>query len=229
MNQTLKIIADIFGEPKAAFRVLKNQPNWGRVCLIIALVSIGIAWAVLPFSKQIAYPKMLESGLDVARTEQTRTITEIGVFAGILLSPFLLFIKWLIFAGLLYFGAQLLGSTDTLKFKPTFTVVVHAELILVFSKLINTALLLCFKAVDNVKNATDLQMIPGLHLLFGDHIFGVLFFPLLSQITPFFIWYLILLSLGIAVVADLKTRKAAWLVVCVWLVNISIRIAIAAL
>ena len=72
MNRTLKIIGDIISEPNAAFRVLKNHPNWGTVCVIIALVSIGIAWAVLPFSKQISHTKMLESGLNAGsnRTSQ---------------------------------------------------------------------------------------------------------------------------------------------------------------
>ena len=229
MNQTLKIIADIIGEPSTAFRVLKNKPNWRAVCIIIALVSIGIAWAVLPFSKQIAHAKMLESDLDASQIEQTRTMVDVGMFVGILLMPILLLIKWLIFAGFLYFGAQLLGSAKALKFKPTFAVVVHAELIFVFSKLINTALLLCFKEIDNVKNAIDLQMIPGLHFLFTDHALGVPVLTLLSRITPFSIWYLIVLSLGVAVVADIKTRKVAWLVVCTWLVNIGVQIAISAL
>ena len=147
----------------------------------------------------------------------------------LLLAPFPLLIKWLIFAGFLYFGTQLMGSTEAPKFKLTFAVVVHAELILVFSRLINTALLLCFKEIDNVKYATDLRMIPGLHLLFGDYAPGVPLLTLLSRITPFLIWYLIVLSLGVAVVADLKRRKVAWLAVLVWLVGVGIGMAISAL
>lgn len=71
-------------------------------------------------------------------------------------------------------------------------------------------------------------MIPGLHLLFGDHPLGVLSFTLLSKITPFSLWYLIVLSLGVAIVADLKRRKMEWLVVLVWLASIGFQMAMAA-
>lgn len=67
--------------------------------------------------------------------------------------------------------------------------------------------------------------VSGLHLLFGDHPLGVLKLTLLSQVTPFAIWYLIVLSLGVAIVADLKIRRVEWLVVLVWLVDIGFRAA----
>ena len=109
-----------------------------------------------------------------------------------------------------------------------FAAVVYSELILVFSMLINAALLLCFKDIGDVQKPIDLQMIPGLHLLFGDHALGVLKLTLLSQVTPFAIWYLIVLSLGVAIVADLKRKRVEWLVVLVWLADIGFRIAVSA-
>ena len=228
MKRTLKIFGDIIGEPSAAFRVLKRQPSWFTVSVIIALVAIGIAWAILPFSQQISHVRMLESGLDEAQIEQAGGMAEVWSWVGLLFTPFPLLIKWLAFAGLLYLGARFFGSTAELKFKPMFAVVVHTELILVLSNLINAALLLCFKEISDVQDSIDLQMIPGLHLLFGDHPLGVLKLTLLSQITPFSIWYLIVLSVGVAIVADLKTRKVQWLVVLVWLAGIGVQIAISA-
>ena len=225
MNRTLRIIGDIISDPRAAFRALKEQPNWFAVFVIIAFVSIGIGWAVLPFSKQIAHAKMLESGLDEAQIEGTQGMAEGLHFVWLLFTPFPLLIKWLVFAGLLYLGAQLLGSSTVLTFKPMFAAVVYSELILVFSNLINAGLLLCFKDIRDVRDSIDLQMIPGLHLLFGDHPLGVLSLTLLSQITPFSLWYLVVLSLGVAIVADQKRRKVEWLVVLVWLASIGVRAA----
>ncbi|MDE0012767.1 MAG: YIP1 family protein [Candidatus Poribacteria bacterium] len=225
MRRTLKIIGDIIAEPSAAFRVLKDQPSWFMIFVIIALVSIGIAWAILPFSEQIAHTKMLETGMDASQIEQARGMEELLSLVGLLFTPVPLLLKWLIFAGLLYFSAQLLGGSKVLTFKPMFAAVVYSELILVFSNLINAGLLLCFKDISDVRDSIDLQMIPGLHLLFGDHPLGVLQLTLLSQITPFSIWYLVILSLGVAIVADLKRRKVEWLVVLVWLASIGVRAA----
>lgn len=229
MYQTLKILANIIGKPKAAFRVLKDQPDWFKTFIIIALVSIGIAWAVLPFSQQVGHAKMLESGLDVPQIEQNQTTVEKLSFLIPLFTPFSLLLKCLVSAGILYFGSQFLGSQQALKFKSMFAVTIHTELLLVLSHLINAALLLSFKDINDVQKPIDLQMIPGLHLLFGDHPLGALRLTLLSQITPFAIWYLIVLSLGVAIVADLKRKRVEWLVVLVWLVDIGFRIAVSAL
>lgn len=228
MKRTLKVLGDIIGEPSAAFRVLKSQPSWLTVSVIIALVSIGVAWAILPFSQQSDHVKTLESGLNEAQIEQAGEMAAAWSVVGLLFTPFPLLIKWWVFAGLLYLGARFFGNTAELQFKPMFAVVVHTELILVFSDLINAALLLCFKNISDVQDFIDLQMIPGLHLLFGDHALGVLQLTLLSQITPFSIWYLIVLSLGVAIIGDLKRRKVEWLVVLVWFAGIGVQIAISA-
>ena len=228
MYRTLKILANIIGKPNAAFRVLTDQADWVKAFIIIALVSIGIAWAVLPFSQQVGHAKMLESSLDAPQTEQNQTTAERLGFLPVLVTPFSLFIKCLVSAGILYFGCQFLGSQQALKFKSMFAVTVHTELILVLSHLINAVFLLCFKDMSDVQKPIDLQMIPGLHLLFGDHPLGVLQLTLLSQVTPFAIWYLIVLSLGVAIVADLKRKRVEWLIVLVWLVDIGFRVAVSA-
>ena len=228
MYRTLKILANIIGKPSAAFRMLQDQPDWFKAFIIIALVSIGTAWAVLPFSQQVGHAKMLESGLDAPHIEQNQTTMERLSFLPLLFTPFSLFLKCLVSAGILYFGSQFLGSQQALKFKSMFAVTVHTELILVLSHLINAALLLSFKDVGEVQKPIDLQMIPGLHLLFGNHPLGTLKLTLLSQVTPFAIWYLIVLSLGVAIVADLKRKRVEWLVVLVWLVDIGFRIAASA-
>lgn len=228
MKRTLQIIGNIFGAPSEAFTELKERPSWFTVFIIIAVVSIGIAWAVLPFSEQMVRVKMLESGLGEAQMEQGQAMAKLFSSVGILLTPLPLLIKWLVFAGLFYLGVRLLGSLKALTFKSMFAVTVHTELILVLSNLINAALLLCFKDISEIQKPIDLQMIPGLHLLFGDHPLGVLKLTLLSQVTPFAIWYLIVLSLGVAIVADLKRKRVEWLVVLVWLVDIGFRIAASA-
>ena len=223
MKRTLRILGNIFGAPSEAFTALKEQPSWFSGFIIIAVVSIGIAC-----SEQMVYTKMLESGMDAAQIQQGQAMAKLFSSIGLLLTPLPLLIKWLIFAGLFYLGVQLLGSSKALTFKSMFAAVVYSELILVFSTLINAALLLCFKDISEVQKPIDLQMIPGLHLLFGDHPLGVLKLTLLSQVTPFAIWYLIVLSLGVAIVADLKRKRVEWLVVLVWLVDIGFRIAVSA-
>ena len=228
MKRTLQIIGNIFGAPSEAFTELKEQPSWFTVFIIIAVVSIGIAWAVLPFSEQMVRAKMLESGLDEAQMEQGQAMAKLFSSVGILLTPLPLLIKWLVFAGLFYLGARLLGTLKALTFKPMFAAVVYSELILVFSTLINAALLLCFKEIGDIKDIMDLHMIPSLHLIFGDEEVGIPYFTFLHQMNPFSLWYLIVLSRGVAIIADISRQRAEWLVALIWLAGIGFQVAVSA-
>ena len=227
MNRTLDIITNIFIKPRKGFAELAKKPSWVIVFVSITFAAIGIAWVVLPFSIQLDSKfQALESGHYGPGALQKGI--EIGIFhfIGVLLSPVPSLIKCLIFAVCLYLGARLLGSTNELTFKLMYAVVLHAELILVLSNLINGALLLYFKQSDDIQNFTDLQVLPGLHLLLDNQAEATPYFmfKFLSQFDLFSMWYLWVLSLGVAVVAKLTMRKSVLLTVSLWLAIISFQL-----
>lgn len=227
MNRTLETIANIFIRPRKAFTELKKIPSWGPVSIIIALVVNCIAWIVLPFSIQLdSQFQMLESDIYDSQALQKRIELGIVHFSGVVLSPIPLLIKCLIFSGLLYFGIRWMGSPKGFKFKLMYSVVVHAELILVFSNLINTLLLLSLKKVDDIQNFTDFQVLPGFHLLLGNQTEAIPYFTFrfFSQFHLFSIWYLWVLSLGVAVITKLEMRKSVFLTVILWLIIISFQL-----
>jgi len=224
---SLEILTNIFIKPRTGFTELAKKPSWGIVFVSITFAAIGIAWVVLPFSIQLdSRFQMLES--DVYQPGALQKRIEIGIFhfIGVILSPFPSLIKCLTFAGLLYLGARLFGSTNKFKFKLMFAVVLHAELILVLSNLINSAFLLYFKKIDDIQNFTDLQVLPGIHLLLGSQAEWTPYFTFrfLSEFHLFSIWYLWVLSLGVAVVAKLNMRKSVLLTVTLWLAIISFQL-----
>ena len=226
MNPTLEIITSIFTRPRKAFTELEKNPSWGLVSIIIAFVVISIAWVVLPLSIQLdSRYQMLESDIYDPQALQKRIKLGIFHFSGVVLSPIPLLMKCLIFSGLLYFGARWIGSPKAFKFRLMYAVVLHAELILVFSNLINTAVLLYFKKVDDIQNFTDFQVLPGLHLLLGNQVEAIPYFTFrfLSQFHLFSIWYLWVLSWGVAVITKLEMRISVFLTVTFWLAIISFR------
>lgn len=227
MNRTLEIIINTFIRPRKAFTELEENPRWGLISITIAFVVISITWVVLPLSIQLdSRYQMLESDIYDPQAVQKRIKLGIFHFSGVVLSPLPLLMKCLIFSGLLYFGARWIGSPKVFKFRLMYAVVVHAELILVLSSLINAAVLLSFKKVDDIQNFTDLQVLPGLHLLLDSQAEAIPYFTLrfLSQFHLFSIWYLWVLSLGVAVVAKLNMRKSVFLTVLLWLAIISFQL-----
>ena len=100
---------------------------------------------------------------------------------------------------------------------------------MVCAALINAVLLICFKEVGDIQDAIDLQMIPSLHLIFEHEEVGIPYSTFLSQITPFSVWYLYVLSRGVAIIGDLSRQTAASLVALIWLAGVGVQVAITVL
>ena len=226
MIAALTILIDVFGEPSAAFKALKNRPRWLVVFVVISLIAIGSAWAILPFTQEIAHAKMLSSGMDEAQIDRAQEITGKFSFIGLFFAPVALLIKWLLFSGLLYLAAGLLAATEELRFKTVYASVVHAELILVLAGLVNAALLLYFRDVDAIESVADLQVIPGLHFLLADGADNIRLATFLSHINPFTIWYIVVLTSGVSIVAEFSKVKAGMLATTVWLLSVLLQVAL---
>ncbi|MDE0636631.1 MAG: YIP1 family protein [Candidatus Poribacteria bacterium] len=224
MKPKLQVIGNIFDAPIEAFTALKARPSWLTGFIVIVVASIGLAWLMLPFLEEQARIEMAKFGIGLADIQHGQAIARNFIF----LTPVLLLLKWLIFAGIFYFGARWLGGPKGLTFKPVYAAVAHTEFILVFANLLNVALVLSLKEVGEIKDVTDLYMIPSLHLIFGDAPVGIPYFTFLRQINPFSVWYLFVLSRGVAVVTEISRRRAEWFVALVWLAGVGVEVAIAA-
>ena len=164
MKNSLQNIADILAEPSAAFARLKSEPKWVLAIVIFCLFSIGIAWAMFSFTEQIMHQKMTETEMSSDQIEIAIKIGRIFALIGSLVAP----IIWLLaISAILTLAAWLLAINDAIKFKHIFAAVVHTSLISILIVLVNTALVVVFKDVEDIKSATDMKMIPGLHLLLG--------------------------------------------------------------
>ena len=226
MKRTLRIIGDVFAAPSEAFTQIKQHPTCFGMFLLLSVVSTGSGWTVLPYYLR---PEILEIGTEGSKMPHVQAIADFWLSIVFFLPPLPLLIKCLIFAGLLYLGVRFLGNTQSLTFKPMFAAVVYSELILVCAAFINAVLLVCFTEVDDIQDKTDYQVIPSLHLIFEQEEVGILYSTFLSQITPFSVWYLYVLSRGVAIIGDISRRTAAWLVASIWLAGVEVQVVITVL
>ena len=216
MKDSLQNIADILAEPSAAFARLKSEPKWLLAIVIFCLFAVGIAWAMLPFTEQIMYQALAEAGISSEQIDISIKIGRIFGLIGSLVAP----IIWLLAASaILTLAARLLGLNDAIKFKHIFAAVVHTSLISFLIALVNTALLVVFGDVENIKSAADMKMIPGLHLLFSS-IENVKLLTFLSYFNPLSLWYLAVLTIGIRVYTDTDKTKACIGAIIIWLLGV---------
>lgn len=217
MKESWQNIADILAEPSAAFTRLKSEPKWGLAIVIFCLFSVGIAWAMIPFTAQMIGQAMTEAGVPAEQIEISTKIGQISGLIGSLIAP----IIWLLaISAILTLVGRLLGIDDAIRFKHIFAAVVHISLISFLIALVNTALLVVFRDVENIKSAADMKMIPGLHLLFGASE-NVKLLTFLSYFNPLNLWYIAVLAIGIRVFADTDKTKAGLGAIIIWLLSIA--------
>ena len=216
MKDSLQNIVDILAEPSAAFARLKSEPKWLLAMVIFCLFSVGIAWAMFPFTAQMMGQKMMEEGVPSEQIEIAKTVARISTPIGALVAP----IIWLLaISTILTLTARLLGLNDAIRFKHIYAAVVHSSLISILIVLVNTALLVVFRDVQDVKSVADMKMIPGLHLLLGASE-NVKLLTFLSYFNPLSLWYLAVLAIGVRIFADTDKTKAWIVAIIVWLVGI---------
>ena len=216
MKASLQNIADILAEPSAAFTRLKSEPKWLLAMVIFCLFSVGIAWAMLPFTEQIMYQAMTKAGVPAEQIEISTKIGQISGLIGSLVAP----IIWLLaISAILTLAGRLFGIDDAIRFKHIFAALVYSSLISLLIFLVNTALLVVFGDVEAINSVADMKMIPGLHLLFGS-IENVKLLTFLSYFNPLSLWYLAVLAIGIRVFADTDKTKACVGAIIIWLLGI---------
>ena len=216
MKDSLQNIVDILAEPSAAFARLKSEPKWGLAIVIFCLFAVGIALAMLPFTEQIMHQAMTEAEVPAEQIEISKKIGQIAGLIGSVVAP----VIWLLaVSAILTLAARLLGLNDAIKYKHIYAAVVHTLLISFLIALVNTALLVVFRDVQDVKNVADMKMIPGLHLLLGASE-NVKLLTFLSYFNPLSLWYLAVLAIGIRVYADTDKTKACVAAIVIWLLGI---------
>jgi hypothetical protein len=216
MAQTLAILGDIFAEPSAAFLVLKMRPRWGIAAAFICLVTIGLSIRLMPYSTPLIVSRLGNA----AEQESLRRMFDAAqrfYIAGSLFAPVPLILKWVAASTMLY-SLAILANAPEMKFRTTFAIVVHAEMILLLMGLVNLSLL-TLHGTDSIHTFADLNAIPGVLSLVNPETLGLPVIKLLGGLNPFSAWYLFLLTLGISIATGFGRLKSLVLVISVWLIG----------
>lgn len=203
-------------EPSAAFLKLKSQPRSGIAFIIFYLFSVILLWAVAPYTQQMMSGQMEQSD---APSGQLQPIAQVMGVLIIFLGPVFAILGFIVSSALLKLGARFLLKNETLRFRHIYAAVVHISLISCLIQLANTALLLVFRDVANVKSGADFKMIPGLHMLF-DSGTNVKLLVFLSYINPLSLWLIAVMAIAITVLADIERNKARAAAVVLWVLSI---------
>jgi hypothetical protein len=206
-------IVGIFTAPSRVFEELKRRPTWLAPVLLVALVSAAFNGIVLwsksgeaAFREQFV-EAMEKRGQGVAPEILERQIT-ITRYAGplgyLLFTPIVLFVS----AGLVYLIFSIgLGGEGT--FKQTFAAYCHVGVIGLVREAVRDGLILLKGSMKFSTSVT--AFLPFL----DDNSFA---YKLCQGLDLFVLWQFAVLSIGMGIINDLSTKKAAAAIFSVYLI-----------
>lgn len=223
MNESFQNIGDLIAEPSATFARLKSEARWGVAFVVFCVFAIALTWAVAPYTAHLMSEQLAQTDLspeEAAIAERVQSFTQTFF---IFLAPIGGIVGFIVISALLTLAARFLVKNDALKFKHIYAAVVHISLIGSVIQLVNTALLLVFRNVEEVTIAIDMKMIPGLHTLAGlllERSENVKLLTFLSHINPASLWVIAVIAIAISALAEMDRTQSRLAAVIIWLISI---------
>jgi hypothetical protein len=199
MTRSLQRIGGVLCAPRAAFAAIREEPHWGWVFLLAVVASALLLQLSTPFVKH-AYG--YASGGSISAT---------------LLIPPTLLIKWLFYSVPLFLLARPM-RVGHFTFQQVYAAVAHAESVPVLANAANL-LLLYTRGVDAIAAPEELTALPGLGRIFQEYLDNPALISILDQFTVFQLWYVALLTIGLAVTARCGRWTALGLAGGIWLLG----------
>lgn len=187
MGESWENLEYLITTPSVLFARLKSEPRWGLAFTLLFLLSAFLSWGTAPFEEHIIV-KSMPSGSEVG-----------PIIIGVLIANFAGEILWIVVLSALLTGfSRIFQINEAVKFKHISASLIHISLIQILIKLFNSALLIVFRQVEEIETVADMQMIPGLHNLIGS-LNNVKLRVFLAHINVLSLWYIIILTIAIAV------------------------------
>jgi len=220
MNTILKILY----MPVQAFRELKNSEKFPFMSLVFLLIIVIINnILMIPVTTKVTELTFSSMSVPIS-DEQIETsmnllykLRYIQVAGALFSYIFMLVIYTLI----IWIFTKI--AKQTLSFQKTFELIIHCCFVLTIGALVNV-FVLYFRGIENIENMYEISL-TGLNLLTSTDSVGVTFYTFLSLINPFYVWFLVLLTIGLAILTDMKYVKAFIISFIFWILIIAFPVA----
>jgi len=208
----LQSILDIFIDPVKVFQRISAGLTWWKPFVLASVIGIINGYLMIPFQvKRIEFnprdlsPEQIELAME--------RVQKFG-FVGLILTPVIFIIIYLIMAGLAHIAINIMSSEA--NYKKVLSLVSYTGLVSILGQIITTVILL-MRGIESVETMADMKVSLSLAALFPD-LEGV-GYAFLESLSIFSIWYYILFLLGTAVIFRMSRSRALVPVIFMWLIS----------
>lgn len=210
MNGFQKVIG-VFTSPGKTFASLNITPTWILPIIIYIAVSVAFIFfaqkIIIKEAITVQQEKMAERGMTTDEMNNSLAMAEkvmkITIPLAAVAMPIIMIV---VISGVFRFvGNVVMGGSAT--FKKVFSITAHSFLIHVLGALIILPLVLA---------KGSMQVSFSLAALMSDEAKGTFLYQFLAKIDLFWIWWIAVYSIGLAVIYKMRTQKMATAVVTVY-------------
>ncbi len=204
--------------PSKAFNQLKTEPFSAMSLIMILILMLLNLILMIPVTEKITSITFSSMSLAENQMDTMIQVAHKMRYLQVFGTTILYLVMFLFYALLLYVFVRV--AKDKLAYKSALQLIVYSYFIAVIGDLINTGLLYA-RGLDAITNTYENSLV-GLNLLTSVEQVGATLYTFLSSFTPFQLWFVVLLSIGLKIFTNMKPIKSIIISVLVWLMIILI-------
>ena len=206
--------------PVKAFRELKNAKKFPLMSLIVLLTVVIINNILfVPVTTKVMELTFSSMSIPVSdeQIETARQMLHKMRYLQVVWAVFTYIFTLLVYTLIIWIFTKI--AKQALSFKKTFELIVHCCFVIAIGMLVNTFILYA-RGIENIENMYEVSL-TGLNLFTSVENAGVTFYSFLAYINPFYVWFLVLLTLGLAILGEMKFNKAFIISFVFWVIIIA--------
>jgi hypothetical protein len=206
---------NLFLTPSRLFQRIAKSPGWVLPFAIVVLLNVAAVLLTEPISQQV-FLHTLPPGMDGARLAQIQSSLRISSYLSLLLSPIVIFLRIGILVVLFYAATVVLTGADV-PYRRIVSLLTYCSVFTALDRL-GGVIMNYLVGADNLERPADMQTtFLSANAFF--HPANPLLRSLFDNLSPFTIWYLVLVAAGMTVIARVPRSRAVMITFAVWLIQ----------
>lgn len=224
VRQQIGSFFEALHSPETAFLNEFSGPSFLVPLCILGLVGIGISILQSPIQIEWTRFQLEAAGMPGEQINSSLDMMNKSTVLTSLLTPVLLFLRWLLLASGLWLTAAVF--LDSVAYRQVLTVVAYSYLPILARDAV-TCLILLMRSGDVLRHADGMAVALGLNLLFAS--MSLPWSALVGSVNIFEVWFVTLLVVGISRTARVTPMRALSIVLPTWIIAVVVQSALATL
>ena len=224
VRQQIGFFLQVLHSPETAFVNEFSGPSFLVPLCILGLLGIGISVLQSPIQMEWIRFQLEAAGTPAGQIRSSLDMMNKSVTVTSLLTPALLFLRWLLLALMIWLTAAVF--LDALTYKKALTIVAYSYLPILARDAV-TCVVLLMRSDAALRNADGMTVALGLNLLFPS--MQLPWSAIIGSINLFEIWFVTLLVVGISKAARATPLRALGIVLPTWIIAVVLQSALATL